>query len=341
MNLKKILLLLLFFSASQIFANSAVVFMYHRFGEAKYPSTNITLEQFGYQLNYLEENNYNVWHLSKIINYIQNKKELPPKTVALTIDDAYLSTYISAFPMLKKKKFPFTVMVSTNAVDSKSKNYMSWTQMREMLSFGAEFANHSLSHEYLFHNPNETDAQWRERITTQVQKAQSRIHEELGEDVNENPRLFSYPFGEYDMKTANLIKEFGYVGITQTSGAIGHDSDLRMLTRFPMAEAFASPQSFISKLNTLEMPIESVSPNEPHIKEQNPPVLRIKLKEPLENIGCFLSSGEVINFKWISKTQIDVWANEALVGAREKYTCTAAAGNAKWYWYSHLWILQK
>jgi peptidoglycan/xylan/chitin deacetylase (PgdA/CDA1 family) len=315
--------------------------MYHRFGESKYPSTNITLEQFQYQLDYLEKHNYNVWHLSKIISHIKNKKPLPQKTVALTIDDAYISTYVNAYPMLKQKRFPFTVVVNTNAVDNKSKSYMSWNQMREMLFFGAEFANHSLSHDYLSQMQNETDSEWKNRVTIQIQKAQSRLHEELGEDANENPRLFSYPFGEYDMKTANLIKELGYIGITQTSGPVGENSDLRFVTRFPMAEAFANPNSFISKLNTLPMPIESVSHNEPLVGRQNPPKLRIRLKKQLGNIRCYISNGDAIDFRWISQTEIEVYANEPIKQGREKYTCTAQSENGKWYWYSHLWIVKK
>jgi len=341
MNWKKILFLLLFFITSPIFANSAVVFMYHRFGESKYPSTNITMKQFEYQLNYLEKHNYNVWHLSKILKNLKEKKSIPPKTVALTIDDAYISTFTRAYPLLKSKGFPFTVVVSTNQVDSKSKNYMSWNQLRIMQKDGAEFANHSRSHDFLLTKNNEIDAVWRKRITTEITKAQSRLHEELGIDVNENPRLFSYPFGEYDIKTAELIKDLGYIGITQTSGPVGDNCDFRAITRFPMAEAFANHNSFVSKLNTIPMPIESVSHREPLLKDQNPPKLRIKLKEPLENIGCFISSGEAINFQWISKIEIEVIANKPITGAREKYTCTAPSKDGKWYWYSHLWINKK
>lgn len=339
MNSNKILLLLLLFITSPIFANSAVVFMYHRFGEFKYPSTNITMEQFKYQLDYLQEHDYNVWHLSKILRHIINKQELPPKTVALTIDDAYLSTYTNAYPVLKSKNFPFTVVISTNQVDSRSKNYMSWNQMREMQKNGAEFANHSSSHDFLLQQESETESQWSERITTEIEKAQQRIHEELGADTNENPRLFSYPFGEYDLKTAELIRKLGYIGITQTSGPIGEDCDLRAVTRFPMAEAFANPNSFISKLNTVPMPIISVSHKEPIIKKENPPKLHINLKEPLENMGCYISSGETIDFKWISQTEVVVTANEPIKPPREKYTCTAPAKDGKWYWYSHLWIV--
>jgi hypothetical protein len=212
--------------------------------------------------------------------------------------------------------------------------------MREMKNHGAEFINHSSTHEFLLQDVNETDEAWQKRMSFEVQKAQLRLHDELGKDTNENPRLFSYPFGEYDLKTKKLLKELGYFGLTQTSGVIAEDSDLMALNRFPMAEAFATKDSFTLKLNTLAMPIESVSKKEPLIKELNPPILRIKLKEPLKNLGCYTSSGEAIKVKWISKTEFEIVANESLKPPREKYTCTAPTKDGKWYWYSHLWIVK-
>ncbi|MCK4874595.1 MAG: polysaccharide deacetylase family protein [Sulfurimonas sp.] len=338
MNPKKVLFLLIFFLTTPIFANSAVVFMYHRFGESTYPSTNITLEQFQYHLDYLEENNYNVWKLSKVLNHIITKKTLPKKTVVLTIDDAYISTFTEAYPMLKSKNFPFTVMISTNPVDNKSKFYMSWEQMREMQADGAEFANHSLSHPFLLQKSGETDEAWEIRIKTEIQRAQKRLQEEFGADTNENPRVFSYPFGEYDLKTTELLEELGYIGMTQTSGPIGEDSDFRALSRFPMAEAFTN--SFVIKLNTLPMPIKSIFPIEPIVKEEHPPKLRISLSRALKNLKCYISSGEEIKVEWISSTEIEVSANAPLKPPRQKYTCTAPAENGKWYWYSHLWIVK-
>jgi len=340
MNKKIFIYLLLFFLASPIFANSAVVFIYHRFGETKYPSTNITLEQFSYQLNYLKSNNYNVWSLSKIINYLNSKKTLPPKTVALSIDDAYLSVYTDAYPMLKSKKFPFTIFVNTNAVDNRSKNYITWNMMREMQNSGAEFANHSLSHEYLLPKKDESDAVWERRIRKEIQNAQLRLQKELGDDTNTNPKLFSYPFGEYNIKMTQILNELGYIGISQTSGAIGESSDMLALNRFPMAEAYASEDGFKTKLNTIPMPIESVSLKEPVIEKGTSPKLRIKLQEHLKGLRCFISSGEAIELEWISKTEVEIYSDRPIKSPRDKYTCTAPANDNKWYWYSHLWIVQ-
>jgi len=334
MKFKKSLFMSFMLYASTLLADtSAVAFMYHRFGEPKYPSTNIKIEQFREQLEYLKTNNYNVWHLSKIISYIKDKKELPPKTVALTIDDAYISFYKNGYPLLKEFGFAFSLMVSTNPIDANSKNYMSWSQMREMKEHKAEFINHSVMHHYLIEKDKKD-------ITDEILKAQKRLQDELGSSTNENPRLFSYPFGEYDQRVEAILEEYNYVGITQTSGAIGFDTDFRKIPRFPMAEAYASMESFITKLNTVPMPILSILEKNNIIKNNNPPKLTITLKEHLPYMQCFLSSGKKINHTWISQTELEIMADKELKGSREKYTCTAPTKNNRWYWYSHLWIIQ-
>lgn len=338
----KVYILLIALLISDVFASSsAVVFMYHRFGESQYPSTNITLKQFEYQLNYLQENKYNVWPLSKILNNIIEKKPLPPKTVALSIDDAYLSTYTNAYPRLKAKQFPFSVFVNTNPIDHHSKFYLTWKNMREMSENGAEFLNHSLTHDYLIPKKNEAEDIWKKRVTHEVQAAQKRLHEELGSSTNENPKIFSYPFGEYTEKTAALISSLGYIAFTQASGPIGFESDLKILSRFPMAEKYANKEGFLTKLNTVPLPVEYTVPYEPLVHENNPPKLYMKLKHPIKDMGCYLSSGEHLKIEWISKTELYIMAKEPLLPPRNRYACTAPSSDGKTFWYSHLWIVKE
>ena len=99
-------------------ADHAAVLMYHRFGEDKYPSTNIRLDQFDAHLEKLASGDYTVLPLDKIIRHIQDGTELPDRTVAITIDDAYLSVFTEAWPRLKAKGFPFTVFVATDPIDN-------------------------------------------------------------------------------------------------------------------------------------------------------------------------------------------------------------------------------
>ena len=49
-----------------------MVFMYHKFGISKYPSTNITLEQFKSHLEELSKPKYNVKSIDYIIDTIIN-----------------------------------------------------------------------------------------------------------------------------------------------------------------------------------------------------------------------------------------------------------------------------
>jgi hypothetical protein len=99
-------------------------------------------------------------------------------------------------------------------------------------------------------------------------------------------------------------------------------------------------ESFITKLNTIPMPILSILEKNNIVKNNNPPKLTITLKERLPNIQCFMSSGKKINHTWISQTVLEVIADERLKEPRDKYTCTAPTKNNKWYWYSHLWIIE-
>lgn len=318
--------------------NRAVAFVYHRFGESKYPSTNIRLSQFQEQLDYLKEHHYNVVPLSQIVKAVKAKESLPPKTVALTIDDAYYSVYTNAFAMLREKGFAFSVFVNTNAIDSGSKNYVTWEQMREMQENGGEFFNHSLTHDYLVQKQNETPQEAHKRIKREIVKAQERLDAELGK---KDIQMLAYPFGEYDERAEALLEELGFIGVAQKSGPITTNSDIYALSRFPMNEALATMNGFKIKLDTMSLPIESLTPHSPLLKNQNPPFLSIKLSEKISGVNCFLSNGERVSLEWHDDYSFSVHADRALKGERALYTCTAPKKDGGWYWYSHLWIIAK
>ena len=72
-NLSKIIVLLfVFLNITNVFANniknSAVVFMYHKFGISKYPSTSVTIDQLNSHINELKKNKYNVKSLDFIVS---------------------------------------------------------------------------------------------------------------------------------------------------------------------------------------------------------------------------------------------------------------------------------
>lgn len=319
-------------------SNSAVILIYHHFGKDDLPSTNIRLAQFDAQLDYLEQNDFNVWPLSQLVSALKSRTPIPDKTVVFTIDDAWVSVYTEAFPRFKKRGWPMTVFVNTDPIDKGYQSNMTWDQMREMQQYGVEFANHSKTHNKLIQQTNESDEAWKKRVTEDITIAQQRLKSELGEQTNQ-AKLFSYPYGEYSEALANLIQKMGYVGIAQNSGAVGYPSDLRALMRFPMSEAYADPDAFKLKVNTRVFPFKKVTPFDPVIKN-NPPKLILEFDTPPQrNIQCFNQHGDPLLLNWVSETILEVTSNVPLEPPRSRYACTQMLTNGNWRWMSHSWII--
>ena len=96
--------------------------MYHRFEENKYPSTNIKINDFKTHLKIIEENNIKFINPKDFENELKNNKM--QRKILLTIDDGFLSFYENAWPILKTKKIPFILFVSTREIGAF--NYMTW-----------------------------------------------------------------------------------------------------------------------------------------------------------------------------------------------------------------------
>ncbi len=318
--------------------DSAVVFMYHHFGDNRYPSTNIKLEQFDEQIDYLQRENFSVWPLKKILDHLDNNTPLPDKTIAITMDDAYQSVYSQAYPRLKTLGWPFTVFVSTDYIDKKFSNYMSWAQMREMESHGASYGNHSRSHDYLTRlKPGEDKNAWRQRITNDLQYAQQRLNKEL----NHVLPVLAYPYGEYNLALMEIISELKLTAMGQQSGPIGKWSDRRFLPRYPMAEAFADMKSFKTKVNSLALPVTDATPLDPSTNEARPRLLITLAKSDarLTQLACYASGQGRIKVEWLDKNRFAVQANSDLPAGRSRYNCTAPSKETgRYYWFSQPWI---
>ncbi|MCP1726390.1 peptidoglycan/xylan/chitin deacetylase (PgdA/CDA1 family) [Natronospira proteinivora] len=326
--------------------DGAVILMYHRFGEDQYPSTNIRMEQFKDHLDYLESEDFNVWPVERIVDYLKEGREIPPRTVAITIDDAYVSIHENAFPLLKERDWPYMVFVNTDGPDGRAGgSYMSWDQLRELAENSrASFANHSASHAYLVaREDGESESDWEARIRGEIEQAESRLREELEEYVPDDPPLHAYPYGEYDTAVKSIMEDMGYVAFGQHSGPVGHHSDMLALPRFAMAEAYGDPDDFRMRVNTRPLPVTAISPEDPTaIDQQNPPMLELTFAETdiaLDRINCFAGPGSA-ELEWIGENPrvLAVTAQQAMPEGRSRYNCTVPAQGGGFHWYSFQWI---
>lgn len=320
----------------------AVVFIYHRFGDDRYPSTDTTTEQFKAQLDWLAANDYQVWPLPKIVQSLQDDKDIPDHVVAITVDDAFQSFYQNGYPLLKDHGWPFTLFVSTDGVDSKQADFMTWDELREVAAHGGTLANHTADHGHLpFRLKDESDLHWADRVRADIAKGQSRLEAEIGKGTNTDPKLFAYPYGEFTEELMKLVDGLGYVAFGQQAGAVTAPLDPRALPRFPINEHYADVASFALKAASLPMPLKSVTPWDPQVRAENPPKLELELDTsvvPPGSLHCY-ENGPEMNIQWQdeTKTKFTIQAAKAMEAGRDRYNCTAFI-HGRYYWYSHMWL---
>jgi peptidoglycan/xylan/chitin deacetylase (PgdA/CDA1 family) len=314
--------------------------MYHHVGVGEHPSTNVTVEQFEQHLAYLAENDYRVMALPEVVDAIRSGESLPTRTVAITFDDAYRSVYTEAFPRLRERGWPFTVFVNTGSVGGGS--FMSWEQMREMGRTGVGFANHSHSHDYLIRRRSgEDESAWMTRISEDIQRAQAKMEEALPESVTTSPKLFAYPFGEYNRALADWLVDNGYIAFGQHSGALGVHTDWRAAPRFPVNERYAEMEGFARKVASMPLPVAAERPFDPVVSGRNPPELEVELTETPQRwreLRCYYG-GDALEVEWLEEgRRFRVQASSVLPEGRSRYNCTVPV-DGRFQWYSHLWIV--
>ncbi len=327
-------------TTSALAADSAVVLMYHRFGEDRFPSTSIRVEQFQAHLEYLKDSGYAVVPLADVHAAINDGLPLPDRAVAITIDDAYRSVYDVAFPMFQQYGYPFTVFVATDAVDAGLPGTMTWDQMREMATAGATFANHGAAHRSTIEREDgATDEEWLAAVHSDIEKGARRIAEEL--ELLQGS--FAYPYGEYTTDVSNMLQDMGYDSFGQHSGAVGPDSDHRALPRYPMAESFGDIGQFRTKVASVPMPVTRVDPWEP-VTADLQPTITITLGDTdarLGELACYVSGQGKVAVDWReTDSQFVVGPVKPFSKGRQRVNCTAPGNDGRYLWFSHQWIIE-
>ncbi len=320
--------------------NHVNAFIYHRFDESRYPSTNISSKILIQQLEELKRQQLEVISLGEVSRRLEAGGELPEHAAALSIDDAFRSTAV-AFPIFRKYGFPVTLFVNTSAVGSAG--YLSWDELKKLQDEGVEIGNHTSSHDYLVElKTGETFPQWQKRVRADIEKAQAAFEKHLGR----RPELFVYPYGEYSPEVVAIVKSLGFkAAYAQQSGVISNAWDRYILPRFPMGGPFATLEGFKTKLAMQPLPVTAVEPFDPVVKE-NPPVLTFKFGGPQvkpAQFNCFVqgeNSCRVENDSQGRSGWYRIVAERPLSGRRNKYTLTLHSKEG-WFWYSHLWVNAK
>jgi peptidoglycan/xylan/chitin deacetylase (PgdA/CDA1 family) len=116
----------------------------HRFNDVR-GKLSTSAREFTEQMEYLAVNGYNVVALRDLPAILRGESPMPPKAVAITIDDGYRSTYEVAFPILVRYGFPATLFLYSDMAGLPAG--MTWAQMRDLIASGLiDVLAHSKSH---------------------------------------------------------------------------------------------------------------------------------------------------------------------------------------------------
>lgn len=313
-------------------ADSAVILMYHRFGESAFPSTNIRLEQFEAHIAELSSGSYTVMPVPDILAAIREGRELPDRTVGITVDDGYLSIYTEAWPRLRRAGFPFTVFLSTDPADREFADFMNWDQVRELKAAGVTIGGHTATHLHMAANSTE-------RNEADVARSNARYLAELGEI----PKIFAYPFGESSTRVQRIVQDAGYEqAFGQHSGALEASHDPFYMPRFALNENFGDMERFRLVVNSLPIPYDEMTPANPTLTE-NPPLFgftRAPDAERINGLACYAADQGQVQVDIIGP-RVEVRMNRAFPSGRARINCTRLGRDGRWRWLGMLYYVPR
>ncbi len=285
--MKKIILL---FTIAVLFTfpargDYATVFIYHRFGDNRYPTTSVSMEDFEKQMEFLKKNNYNVISLDELWQMVRSGRKIPPKTVVITVDDGYRTT-MKAFKVLKKYNFPFTVFLYMDAI-GRYPDFLTLEQIEELKKYGrVTFGNHLYNHPDLAkYRASLKEEEYIEFLKRELELSEKRFKELFGK----KPEFFAFPYGSYDRLSVKFLERRGYkLLMTQDRGSYNGKSTL--VPRMATVGSLSSPKAFYRALEIEPLPIKSYSPIY-GLLEENPAKISFELEngENYKNCSIYVS----------------------------------------------------
>ncbi|WP_268124447.1 polysaccharide deacetylase family protein [Roseivirga pacifica] len=310
--------------SSFAFQNGINTFVYHRFGDDRFPSTNIATAAFEAHLKHLKTEGYKLVTASEAKALLA--QEIDSKLAAITIDDGYKSFFKNGLPLLQKYGFTATLYINTETVGSA--DYMSWEEIKAAEKAGIEIGNHSHSHAYFLNKSNPPEA-----FETDLEHSIDLFKKHLGH----SPKTFAFPYGEWQSEFTAILKSHDIqLAFAQNSGVAGKQSNLLALPRFPMNEHYGDLKDFKSKLSMKPLVASNLKTN----TDSSSPEISFQLEAnsiQTSQLQCFIQGNECELTQ--SGNNVTAKGKKALTARRTLFTFTAPDANGNWHWFSYLWIM--
>lgn len=210
------------------------VLMYHHLlkkdeNTFKNNSVVLNLENFEEQMDYLHYNKYTTINLAKLEQWVLGNIELPKKSVCITFDDGYLSSYIYAYPILKEYNFNAANFLITSYIKDDSvefnpqtKQFLSWQDINKTTDV-FEYPNHT-------HNLHKSEKGKGYLIIKPMDFVKKDLVKNI--ELTGSP-YFSYPYGHYNDDVLDLLPDIGIrMAFTVKNGTVKRGDSLLELKRY-------------------------------------------------------------------------------------------------------------
>ncbi|MEK3881273.1 polysaccharide deacetylase family protein [Paenibacillus sp. PL2-23] len=214
------------------------ILVYHHIDDDPYePNSLITPPaKFREDMEAVKAAGFNTVLIHDLIDYVDGKKELPDNPLAITFDDGYYSNYEYAYPVLKELGMNATISIigwSVGREEHRLPNkpfypHFTWEQAKEMERSGViSIQNHT----YDMHESDSSSGSLRVGVLPMEGESTSAYAEAFRRDIGgmealiehrlENEvRVFTYPFGYYTHLSEQLLKDMGYRATLSTASGI-------------------------------------------------------------------------------------------------------------------------
>jgi peptidoglycan/xylan/chitin deacetylase (PgdA/CDA1 family) len=201
---------------------SVIVLLYHRFEQNPRPKDLLAIapEEFEKEMQEIKDAGFTVIPMQDFIAWRRGDKNIPARSCIITIDDGYVSGYDTAWPILKKFGYPFTMFMYIDYINSGGKS-ISWDQLAEMRDDGVDIECHTYSHSRLDDPGHGVDLTTKLRVEKDIQTlgregwlhkevvdSKKMLEQQLGIKVN----AFAYPYGNgsNNPHIRQVVKDAGY-----------------------------------------------------------------------------------------------------------------------------------
>jgi len=166
--------------------SAVAILVYHRFSDTADDSMTVRVTTFEAQLRFLKQHGYEIVPLRAIVTWLRDPNAtLPPKAVALTVDDGHESVYQRLMPIAQREKLPITLFIYPSAISNAS-YALTWEQLRTLRATGLfDVQSHTWWHpNFHVERRRQSPAEFEVFASTQLQHSREMIESRLGGHVD-------------------------------------------------------------------------------------------------------------------------------------------------------------